>query len=358
MKDRSLEQNILLFDSRFMSVIFFICSIMVVGIHSYNATGLPVSDITSCIEGFFCHGLFIAAVPIFFYLSGYLFFRNMESAIDVFKKMRTRVKSVLMPFLAWSSFYFLFYFLVSSAFGIQLDVPIVLTPLNILKYIVFYRYSFVLWYMFQLVIYILLAPIIFLILKKRSVALSTFIVVTLFSIFIKDSIGVEIFSNEIRPLFQFDFFCYYLAGCVSVKFTSEINKLKDYLLKNKKLSIVLTTILLIIFSFLDWLVCDGIIQVFYARIFVPIVAILLFVLVGLIYQKIPYPKQVSTMIVYGIHSIMGRVTSALLLHISPYVPVLVLFVITMAICSVLSCLFAYILKRFFKPIYFVLSGGR
>ena len=95
----------------------------------------------------------------------------------------------------------------------------------------FYRYSFVLWFMFQLVIYILLAPIIFLILKKRSVALSTFIVVTLFSIFIKDSIGVEIFSNEIRPLFQFNFFCYYLAGCVSVKFTSEINKLKDYLLK-------------------------------------------------------------------------------------------------------------------------------
>ena len=87
MKDRSLEQNILLFDSRFMSVIFFICSIMVVGIHSYNATGLPVRDITSCIEGFFCHGLFIAAVPIFFYLSGYLFFRNIQSITDVFKKM-------------------------------------------------------------------------------------------------------------------------------------------------------------------------------------------------------------------------------------------------------------------------------
>lgn len=51
--DRKSDKNTLLFDSRFMSVIFFICSIMVVGIHSYNAGSLPSNHIASYIEGFF-----------------------------------------------------------------------------------------------------------------------------------------------------------------------------------------------------------------------------------------------------------------------------------------------------------------
>ena len=118
------------------------------------------------------------------------------------------------------------------------------------------------------------------------------------------------------------------------------------------------TVLLIAFSFLSALSFDEIVPVFYKRIFVPIVAILLFVFVGLIYHKIPYPKQVSTMIVYGVHTLVGLCLSFVYTPISPYLPKLAMFIISFAITSVLSCLFAYILKRYFKPIYFVLSGGR
>ena len=51
--NKASNKNALLFDSRFMSVAFFICSIMVVGIHSYNAGSLPSNHIASYIEGFF-----------------------------------------------------------------------------------------------------------------------------------------------------------------------------------------------------------------------------------------------------------------------------------------------------------------
>lgn len=356
--DRKSDKNTLLFDSRFMSVIFFICSIMVVGIHSYNAGSLPSNHIASYIEGFFCHGLFVAAVPIFFYLSGYLFFRNIDIINDVFKKMKTRTKSVLMPFLAWSSLYFLFYLVASSLISGLLNDPILLDPLSIVKYIIFYRYSFALWYMHQLIMFVLLTPIIYIVMKKRWFAVSLLVICCVFSVFVEDSIDIVVLNGNSRSLFQFNFFGYYLAGCLSVKFIGEVNKIKECIFRNKKLTLIITAVLLIVFSFLSSLAFDEIVPVFYKRIFVPIVAILLFIVVGLIYQKFPYPKQVSTMIVYGVHTLVGICLSFVYTPISPYLPKLAMFCISFAITSVLSCLIAYTLKRYFKPIYFVLSGGR
>lgn len=356
--NKTSNKNALLFDSRFMSVAFFICSIMVVGIHSYNVGTLPRNHIVSYIEGFFCHGLFIAAVPIFFYLSGYLFFRNIESVTGVFKKMRTRAKSVLMPFLAWSSLYFLFYLVASSLISGLLNDPILLDPLSIVKYIIFYRYSFALWYMYQLLMFLLLTPIIFIVIKKRWLAVSLLVICVLFSIFVKENIDYHAFKGNSRSLFSLNFFCYYFAGCLSVKFIDEINKIKEFIFRNKKSVFIITSILLIVFSLLCSLAFDKNMPIFYDRIFVPIVAILLFILIGLIYQKTPYPKQVSTMIVYGVHTLVAICVSNVYKPILPYVPTLVMFFISFLITSVLSCLIAYILKRFLKPIYYVLSGGR
>ena len=74
-KENIGEKNIV-FDSRFLSAAFFVCSIMVIGIHSYNISSENINTLTCYIESFLCHGIFIAAVPVFFFFSGYLFFRN------------------------------------------------------------------------------------------------------------------------------------------------------------------------------------------------------------------------------------------------------------------------------------------
>ena len=358
MNKNNSQGNTLLFDSRFMSVIFFVCSIMVVGIHSYNIDSASINSIASYVEGFFCHGLFIAAVPIFFYLSGYLFFRNIDTVTAVLSKMKTRIKSVLMPFLAWSTIYFLFFLAASRAFGIELTNSIVLTPFNVIKAIVFYQYSYPLWYMYQLTMFLLLTPIIHIIIKKRFLSVCLLVVCFLYSVFIKDTVDIWIFDNSTRSLFQFNFFCYYFAGCMSVKFANEINKLKEILYRNKRTSIIITFLITIAFSVFCSLAYDERIPIFYDRIFVPIVAVSLFIFIGLIFEKISYPKQVSTMIVYGVHSLIGLCLSYVYAPFLPYVPKLVMFILSMIITSVLSCLVSYVLKRFLKPIYFVLSGGR
>lgn len=50
------------------------------------------------------------AVPIFFAISGYLFFLNVDSTRDVYRKMKKRVSTLLIPYLIAALFLPLFYF--------------------------------------------------------------------------------------------------------------------------------------------------------------------------------------------------------------------------------------------------------
>lgn len=52
------------------------------------------------------------AVPLFFFFSGFLFFRGSELTITSwFEKIRKRIKTLLVPYLIWNALYLLFYFL-------------------------------------------------------------------------------------------------------------------------------------------------------------------------------------------------------------------------------------------------------
>lgn len=356
MKEREISDK-MVFESRFLSVIFFICSIMVVGIHSYYVPADKADTITSYIESFLCHGVFMAAVPIFFFLSGHLFFRNIKNTGDVFKKMKTRTKSVLMPFLAWSTFYLIFISLASfTPFFTSNDVSF--HPLDILKGIVFYKYCFPLWYMYQLIMFVILTPLIHKLIKNKYVGLGVLAILAIISVFITDSIDIAIFENDSRALFQFNFFCYYFSGCLSVQFSDALLKAKAYVEKKRKPIFAISAVVLVASAFLQSLLFEERIPFFYKRIFEPFVAISLFIFVYTIYERIPYIKQASTMIVYGVHPIIGSLIRNLFGSYMWQLPLLLAFTIDFVIVAVLSFLFAYLLKRFIKPVHFVFSGGR
>lgn len=357
MSTEKMRSKITVFDSRFLSVTFFVCSLMVVGIHSYNITETTLNTVTGYIESFLCHGIFIAAVPIFFFFSGYLFFRNISTFKDVFKKMGTRAKSVLMPFLVWSALYLLI-FTIGSFTPFFSSEGVSFAPLDILKGVVFYRYCFPLWYMYQLVMFILLTPLINILLKNRYVSLVLLIALTGISIFVKSSFDVEIFSGNERSLFQINFFCYYFAGCLAVKYTDALLKVKQAIEKRRTVVAIISGVLLVIFAFAQSIIFEERVQFFYDRFFVPFVFVCLFIFLWCIYEKIPYIKNASTMVVYGVHSILGTVLGNLLSGVFNRLPALVSFVIAYIIVAVISFAFAYIIKCFIKPLNFVLSGGR
>ncbi len=357
MSTENIRTKITVFDSRFLSVTFFVCSLMVVGIHSYNITDTTLNTVTGYIESFLCHGIFIAAVPIFFFFSGYLFFRNVSTTKEVFKKMGTRSKSVLMPFLVWSALYLLIFTIGSFTPFFSSD-GVSFAPLEILKGILFYKYCFPLWYMYQLVMFILLTPLINLLLKNRYVSLGLLIILTIISIFIKSSFDVEIFDGGERSLFQINYFCYYFAGCLAVKFSDVLLKLKQKIENKRVVFVIVSGILLVIFAFAQSIIFEERILFFYDRFFVPFVFVCLFIFLWCIYKKIPYIKNASTMVVYGVHSIIGIVLGNVFSSVFNKFPTIISFILAYIIVAILSFTFAYVIKRFIKPLNFVLSGGR
>jgi surface polysaccharide O-acyltransferase-like enzyme len=101
-----------------LKIISLISMIMVVFLHSYNITmkfnpGNISFDnkYNIFIQKFFSEGITRIAVPIFFCISGYLFFLNFKGTIHEFVlKYKKRVKSLLLPYLLWSIWGLLFYF--------------------------------------------------------------------------------------------------------------------------------------------------------------------------------------------------------------------------------------------------------
>ena len=98
-------------------------TIMVVALHSYIAIGgwdypnLAGNGTGSNVAQFFMiaisHVITHIAVPLFFLISGFLFYQNIGSGeLDIWKrKFSSRLRSLLLPYVLWIVLYILFLFL-------------------------------------------------------------------------------------------------------------------------------------------------------------------------------------------------------------------------------------------------------
>lgn len=110
----------------------FILSLLVVLIHAVNlvpSNGILQERIREMaaggasgvallpyrIEDFFSNGLAQAAVPGFFLMAGYLFYRTLHGFSDIRRKWQERFWSILIPYCAWNTIYYLLYVLIGRA---------------------------------------------------------------------------------------------------------------------------------------------------------------------------------------------------------------------------------------------------
>ena len=97
-----------------ISWLMFLFSIFVIWVHSYNVDLFSggardgIWSLADRIENFVSVGLGQIAVPGFFLLSSYLFFRNF-SWDKLVGKWKSRVFSVLIPYVVWNLIYYLGY---------------------------------------------------------------------------------------------------------------------------------------------------------------------------------------------------------------------------------------------------------
>ena len=150
----------------------FLFSVLVIWVHSYNAvlflgnTGAAASLVR--LERFFGDKIAQIAVPGFFMISSYLFFRGYKPEI-LMRKWNSRIRSVLVPYIVWNSLYY-FGYVIGSRLPCISDVigkgKIPFGLLETVDAILNYTYNYVFWYLYQLILLILLAPLIYLAVKR------------------------------------------------------------------------------------------------------------------------------------------------------------------------------------------------
>lgn len=163
-----------------ISWLMFLFSVLVIWVHSYNlelfvgTSWGPEWDTAVQIERFWSVGIGQIAVPGFFMLSSYLFFRNFELK-KLPEKWKSRFFSVVVPYVVWNFLYYLGYVTATRLPMVQKVVgkePIPFNIEEIVRAILHYSYAPIFWYLFQLIILLLLAPVVYVLVKNKVIGAS------------------------------------------------------------------------------------------------------------------------------------------------------------------------------------------
>ncbi len=244
-----------------IKVVSFFLVVLVVIVHAYNISGTTdpsglyaISGINGFIQDFICQGLNRIASPLFFIISGYLFYVNLTAKVaDFTRKVKKRFKTLIIPYLFWSLWGLLVYFLLQS----------VLPPSITFSRGIIREYSFgelmnaifldpipyQLWYVRDLTVFAVLSPIFFILLRYLKGYLVIFFLFTWFYEF-----NYVIFRNQSVFFFIFGAFISHLdSGFMNKKskagaviFTALwllITAVKTTLIFNNCQSLILITVL-------------------------------------------------------------------------------------------------------------------
>lgn len=157
-----------------------LCIIIVLYIHSFNgyvnyngSVHFLISPTLSFIENLVSHGVGLSAVPLFFAISGYLFFLNAKPTWTFFKnKCESRFKTLVIPYVLWLSVSF-------GVFVVLQSIPIFSNFFFEKKIVDFSCSDFInktvisplcyqFWYIRDLIIFVVCSPVIYFILQKTK----------------------------------------------------------------------------------------------------------------------------------------------------------------------------------------------
>ena len=162
------------YNSHKIGVLYVILIYFVLIIHSalVDLEGMPITR--ALVDFFGNFGLSVASVPLFYAISGLLFFKGgLTAASDCYSKIVKRIRTLLVPYVLWNLIYASFFIVLSmipqvSGF-VSSDVSSTISHNGLLQnlyYLFIQPVGFHLWFLRDLIIYVLLSPLIFLCIKK------------------------------------------------------------------------------------------------------------------------------------------------------------------------------------------------
>ena len=125
------------------------------------------------------------AVPLFFFISGLLFYYNCNKEV-LAKKITRRIRSLIIPYLLWNTLFFVIYWFLSHWEVSASRMHMVAMPSgisDIMLRILDSRFT-PLWFVKDLIIFTVFAPIIFLLINTRNLAIFTLSLTLLAGLFV------------------------------------------------------------------------------------------------------------------------------------------------------------------------------
>lgn len=177
-------------------VISFICSLLVMWIHTFNLEvygigngSVGLANVIYCIETYWANITSIA-VPFFFVLSGFLFFRTFSRNV-IWNKYKTRFRTVVIPYLCWCTIYYIYYVALSNIPFIRAmlaEEDIVELSLQNWLRSLWYDSYYTLWFLKNLILFIAISPLLYVVLKNWKKQVPTGIVLVIF-LFLNNQYG-------------------------------------------------------------------------------------------------------------------------------------------------------------------------
>lgn len=187
---------------------------------------------------FFLVAICSIAVPTFFAISSFLFFRNFEM-LKYRKKMKNRIYSLVIPYLFFSII-FLLYTIILTNISFLKDIETTMEPIkynfiSFIKYIFLAEFNGPLWYMRNLFFYCAFSPIIFMLIKYLK-KYNWIIIIGIFFINI-------VYSASYYGLLYW-LFIYYLVAYLTLN--NNIDKIYKIIKRWKPLILIIGIIFLIL----------------------------------------------------------------------------------------------------------------
>lgn len=331
----------------------FIYSLLVIWVHSYNAVlflgNTKAAYKIDWLERFLGNTVAQIAVPGFFLISSYLFFRGFTMK-RLWVKWNSRIRSVLVPYIMWNFIYYLGY-VIGSRIPVLSEIigkgKVPLTVSEAAQAVLHYSYNYVFWYLNQLILLILLAPVIYILIKQWQLG-SLFLMAILVGIYF----GLEL------PFLNLDALLYYSFGAFTAVHGKNIAQ-SPWSLKKCMAGVVI----FITAYFLKGVDFPGDIR---GEIAASLVCFRLLAPVGLWllipkkYLAEPKEWMKHNFFLYAIHFSLVRLinkTGALLLPAVPAVP-FGLYLIMPVVCVFFSYQIGRFLRHFLPSLWYLLNGGR
>lgn len=197
-------------------IVMFLLCVLILFIHlptfvNYPGDGQLISKINSFMSILIKECFTRFAVPLYFILSGMVFFKDYNNKLYV-TKVKKRVHSLLIPYFIWNIVWMLFQIVLSysplNQYFTGREIFEFTLP-NILKGIFLYGCNGPFWFVFDLFIFVLLSPIINLLIKNKYVAIFAATAVML--------LATQGYGLPSEIFFTPSAFGYYLIGCVAGK---------------------------------------------------------------------------------------------------------------------------------------------